>query len=535
MNVVLPRSPISPSALATLRSPCAAFASLQEAHIDDEGLSQSASKRRRYAGPTVACGGTPRVISPLASPLASRSINVQPRTPTSPDDSAAIADIPILGLVGATFLGPVPAAASAPSAVASSVPATYGSGSPSGLQLTCSHLTPHSYPHLRPPPIATVSSMDAYDLIGSEAGSQPSLPPVTPRGMHFAAAPTPTPGSGNGWFGRNGGGANANSSSLRFGGGPASGLRPRHAPMSLVAPNLYVGDESAAASLATLRACGIRHVLNCTDQPTPLEEDGYSGDGGEVPTFLRLGLLDSTADLPRMHEVLRVGVDFIDAAIASGGSVLVHCHRGISRSATLAMGYLIQTQQKPAEAIFEAIRKKRRVIDPNLAYWCALKEWEASVLLAPVRPKSVTNSCAASSTHSSKHPSARASPRHSMSYVNAMSPYALGAGGLSAGASGLSSPLALAKAAGTATNAAAATTTAATTDAQPAVTVRPAAISPLHSVLTSPRVSPRLGSNGLGSRSPAGSASLGSRSPAHSHSSGVSARFGGSACGSPIK
>ena len=52
-------------------------------------------------------------------------------------------------------------------------------------------------------------------------------------------------------------------------------------------------------------------------------------------------LFDSTADLPRMPSVLATGVEFIRSSIASGGTVLVHCHRGISRSATLVIAALM--------------------------------------------------------------------------------------------------------------------------------------------------------------------------------------------------
>ena len=36
--------------------------------------------------------------------------------------------------------------------------------------------------------------------------------------------------------------------------------------------------------------------------------------------------------------------DFIDAAAAAGGAVLVHCHEGKSRSVTLVLAYFMQTQ-----------------------------------------------------------------------------------------------------------------------------------------------------------------------------------------------
>jgi len=174
--------------------------------------------------------------------------------------------------------------------------------------------------------------------------------------------------------------------------------------MSLVAPNLYVGDESSAASLSRLRSAGVTHVLNCTDQPNAHE------CVADAPTYLKLGLLDSAADLARMPTALSVGVAFIRSAVQGGGTVLVHCHAGISRSATLAMAYLVWKEQKTSEAVFEMIRSTRRICDPNLTYWCALKDWERLVLPpAMLRPRSTSTSSHASS-HASSKPSSRASP-----------------------------------------------------------------------------------------------------------------------------
>ena len=150
----------------------------------------------------------------------------------------------------------------------------------------------------------------------------------------------------------------------------------------------------AASNCAGLIAAGVTHVLNCSSLSNPLD-----GVAGAPPHYMQLGLLDNTSDLPRMQEALGTGVEYISSAIASGGTVLVHCHRGISRSATLAIAHLTRATQQPAELVFEQMRTKRRVIDPNLGYWVALKEWERRVLPPPVlRVHSHTNRCCARKT-----------------------------------------------------------------------------------------------------------------------------------------
>lgn len=242
------------------------------------------------------------------------------------------------------------------------------------------NLPPRPSPGFRPPPIRTMLSLEGPELWGDAAvvptplvQDAPTPPPLpTPRvrpgsaGSHFGSVF----GVGMGMGGYRGG----------------SRLGVPH--MSLVAPNLFVGDESSAQPPARLVEQGVTHVLNCTNKPNAaLESPGGVTGAGLV--YLRLDLLDSTSDLPRMQSVLRQGVDFIRSGLQSGGTVLVHCQRGISRSCTLAMAYLIEAQQRPAEAVFESIRGARRICDPNLSYWCALHEWERAVLhLHLKRPRS---------------------------------------------------------------------------------------------------------------------------------------------------
>ena len=205
----------------------------------------------------------------------------------------------------------------------------------------------HRLAGLTPPPIARPGSLS---LIEEAASSDASMDENSPA-LWRPSAPPP--------------------SSRRW---TAFGARPPVPAMSLVAPNIYIGDEHAAASLAALRDAGVTHVLNCTHLRSSL--DGVEG----APQHLQLHLLDNTSDLPRMAAALTKGVDFITSALDKGGTVLVHCRAGISRSATLVIAYLVRATQQPVDAVFERVRAKRRVIDPNLGYMVALQEWERRVL-----------------------------------------------------------------------------------------------------------------------------------------------------------
>jgi len=59
---------------------------------------------------------------------------------------------------------------------------------------------------------------------------------------------------------------------------------------------------------------------------------------------------------------------FIDGAIKSGGTVLVHCDMGISRSVTMVIAYLIQTHGCTAEKALAHVSTCRAFVRPNSGY-----------------------------------------------------------------------------------------------------------------------------------------------------------------------
>lgn len=147
--------------------------------------------------------------------------------------------------------------------------------------------------------------------------------------------------------------------------------------MSQIQPWLYLGSLADALDPELLIGRGVTHVLNtakeCESAGTPETSPGTPLSGAECSTYLKLELLDHS-DEP-IAAVFARAFEFIDRAKCAGGKVLVHCRRGISRSATLTIAYLMQSEGMPLNAAYDFVLRRRPIINPNLGFVLSLESF----------------------------------------------------------------------------------------------------------------------------------------------------------------
>ena len=131
-----------------------------------------------------------------------------------------------------------------------------------------------------------------------------------------------------------------------------------------IAPRLWVGAASAAGNLKWMNARGITHVVNVAS---------------EVPDFFpaelqyhSMRLRDTSDDMVPMMRALPDACSFIDAALASGGTVLVHCRMGLSRSAAVAVAFAMHRGVAQSAAL-AALSQGRRGLSINFAFRAMLE------------------------------------------------------------------------------------------------------------------------------------------------------------------
>ncbi|GIL52360.1 hypothetical protein Vafri_8251, partial [Volvox africanus] len=130
---------------------------------------------------------------------------------------------------------------------------------------------------------------------------------------------------------------------------------------------LFLGGAVAADSHHILRHLGVTHIVNSTEEL--LLPDPSSGF-----VVLRVALRDvDDEDISRHFGDV---CEFIQSCHASGGSVLVHCSEGKSRSVTLVLAYLMRVQGWTLKAAFDHVKSRRPVACPNAGFMSRLLLYE---------------------------------------------------------------------------------------------------------------------------------------------------------------
>ncbi len=146
---------------------------------------------------------------------------------------------------------------------------------------------------------------------------------------------------------------------------------PDRLNMSWITPHLAVGGRVHPDDLARLASTGITAVVDTRAEHQD-DERALAGVG------IRLLSLPTPDTYPLTVEQLCEGARWINAQIADGQRVLVHCEHGVGRSVLLAAAALVMGGMSASDAI-RLIQRKRWQAAPNHRQVRRLQEFERAI------------------------------------------------------------------------------------------------------------------------------------------------------------
>ncbi|CAI5763243.1 specificity phosphatase 8 isoform X1 [Podarcis lilfordi] len=137
-----------------------------------------------------------------------------------------------------------------------------------------------------------------------------------------------------------------------------------------ILPHLYLGSQKDVLNKDLMTQNGISYVLNASNScPKP----DFICDSH----FMRIPVNDNYCE--KLLPWLDKSIEFIDKAKVSSCQVIVHCLAGISRSATIAIAYIMKTMGMSSDDAYRFVKDRRPSISPNFNFLGQLLEYERSL------------------------------------------------------------------------------------------------------------------------------------------------------------
>ncbi|KAH9251963.1 hypothetical protein BASA81_010167 [Batrachochytrium salamandrivorans] len=141
--------------------------------------------------------------------------------------------------------------------------------------------------------------------------------------------------------------------------------------MQQFVPGLFIGSAGAASDKASLLGHGITHVCMCLNGGRPPFPSQFQ--------YLVVDVLDvpEVKIAPYFDDSYR----FIKQALDGGGKVLIHCAAGISRSASIAIAFLMRDKRMSYDDSLQVVRAVRSFVCPNQGFQVELRQFENKLKL----------------------------------------------------------------------------------------------------------------------------------------------------------
>jgi protein-tyrosine phosphatase len=151
---------------------------------------------------------------------------------------------------------------------------------------------------------------------------------------------------------------------------PECCLKCPNPTISLINPDIFIGDKHAPASLYLLKKHHITHVLSVC-----------CGEFSHYPqTFVYKQIVVTDTPTTNISDHFEEAIDFIQTTVSNGGKVLIHCQGGVSRSVTFVVAYFMYKYRLSFANALEYVQNARPIANPNIGFRSQLLLYEKTIL-----------------------------------------------------------------------------------------------------------------------------------------------------------
>ncbi|CAF0948968.1 unnamed protein product [Didymodactylos carnosus] len=134
----------------------------------------------------------------------------------------------------------------------------------------------------------------------------------------------------------------------------------------LVAPSLYISNKFGCYNENKLIKYNITHILIAGSLLTKRFPSRYR--------YHQLNLRDIPSE--NIGQYFAECVDFIEQAIESKGTVVVHCSAGMSRSAAIVVAYMMHAKKLTFDQAYSKLKEVRPCVGINDGFQKQLRAWQ---------------------------------------------------------------------------------------------------------------------------------------------------------------
>jgi len=139
-----------------------------------------------------------------------------------------------------------------------------------------------------------------------------------------------------------------------------------HSSLAQINDQIYIGSYEDACDYLKLRENQITDIINCSpfNCPNTFKEDF---------NYFNFELCDSQ-DFD-LWDPMNAIIKLIQELKSDGRKILIHCYQGISRAPSIAIGYLIQCEDRNVDDAIKHVKSTYMKADPNVGFMIQLEEY----------------------------------------------------------------------------------------------------------------------------------------------------------------